>query len=420
MLRAVPHIRYHISAILAVHWAEFVAQYKRWIRPVVFENVRKVLACRTPVLGCHIYQCKGCGHIELIAHSCKSRFCPSCGKHATDVWANEVLNRLLDVPYHHLIMSIPWQLRIVILMNREVGLKLLVHAAAEAIQQWARDIKGMRMGILIVIHTFGADMKWHPHIHLIVTGGGVSLDGKRWIATDPKFLMHHGGLKKRWKYQVSTRMKKAHRQGQWRFPKSKDFLKEYPRFAAMINKLWKLTWYAYIGASLADPRFSVRYIGRYTKRAVMAEYRIIYYDGKPARPGIVRFSYKDYAEGGKISYMTLKVHTFIGRLIRHIPDKYFPMIRYAGLFSNRWKSQYLTQARTALNESGPDDCDKKLRPSWAERQADYTGVNPLICPRCNQPLTFIATLFGNWEQLQSLFQKAGKDPTIPSFLLRPG
>ena len=149
-----------------------------------------------PVLGCHIYYCKDCGHVKQVPHSCKNRFCSACGKHATDVWANQVLNGLLDVPYHHLIVSIPWQLRIVIGMNRQAGLNLLVHAAIEAIEQWARDIKGMRMGILIVIHTFGADMKWHPHISLIVTGGGLSLDGKCWIETDPKFLMHHGGLKK--------------------------------------------------------------------------------------------------------------------------------------------------------------------------------------------------------------------------------
>ena len=179
MLRPASHTRYHIAAILAVHpaWAGFVAQYKRWIPAgggIVFENVRKVLACRTPVLGCHIYQCKGCGHLELIPHSCKSRFRPTCGKYATDVWANQVLNALLDVPDQHLIMAIPWQLRIVIIMNRRAGLNLLVHAATESIQQWARDIKGMRMGILIVIHTFGADMKWHPHIHLIVTAGGLS------------------------------------------------------------------------------------------------------------------------------------------------------------------------------------------------------------------------------------------------------
>jgi hypothetical protein len=255
ILRSAPRIRYHIATILAAHWMQFVLQYKRWIRPVVFENVRKVLSCRTPVLGCHVYQCKGCGHVELVPHSCKSRFCPTCGKHATDAWADQVLNRLLDVPYHHLILSIPWQLRIVIIMNRQAGLNLLVRAATEAVQQWARDIKGMRMGILIVIHSFGADMKWHPHIHLIVTGGGRSLDGKRWFATDPRFLMHHGGLKKRWKYQVSTRMKRAHRQMQWRFPKSKNFLKRYPCFAAMLNKLWNLTWYAYIGASLLYSTF---------------------------------------------------------------------------------------------------------------------------------------------------------------------
>jgi len=132
----------------------------------------------------------------------------------------------------------------------------------------------------------------------------------------PNFSCTTGGLKKRWKYQVTTRMKKAHRQGQWRFPKSKGFLKQYPCFASMLNPGFireNLTWYAYIGASLLDPRFSPDSIGigRYTKRAVMAEYRITYYDGK-----IIRFSYKDYAEGGKTSYMTLKVHTFISlRLI---------------------------------------------------------------------------------------------------------
>ena len=415
MLRPASHTRYHIAAILAAHWFQFVAQYKRWIRPVVFENVRKVLACRTPVLGCHIYQCNGCGHLELIAHSCKSRFCPTCGKHARDVWANQVLNALLDVPYHHLIMALPWQLRIVIIMNRKAALNLLVHAATESIQQWARDIKGMRMGMLIVIHTFGADMKWHPHIHLIVTGGGLSLDGKRWIATDPRFLMHHGGLKKRWKYQVTTRIKRAHREGQWRFPKSKDFLKQYPFFAAMLNKLWSLTWYAYIGASLVDPRFSIQYIGRYTKRAVMAEYRIVYYDGK-----IVRFSYKDYAHSAKTSYMSLKVYTFIGRLIRHIADKHFPMIRYAGLFSNRWKKQYLAQARTALSLPESDDSNEDTKSLWAERQTRYTGINPLQCPNCDKPLTFVGCFFGNWNQLQHLFEKAGKDATIAVALLRPG
>jgi len=314
-----------------------------------------------------------------------------------------------------LIMAIPWQLRLVILMNRQAGLNLLVHAAASAIQQWAWDIRGMRMGILIVIHTFGADMKWHPHIHLIVTGGGLSLDGKRWIEIDPRFLMHHGGLKKRWKYHVTTRMKKAHREGRWRFPKSKEFLKRHPCFASILNKLWHLTWYAHIGASLLDPRFSVYYIGRYPKRVVMAEDRIGCYEGK-----IIRFSYKGYAQGGKSSLMSLKVHTFIGRLVRHIPDKHFPMVRYTGLFSNRWKRSCLTQARMVLDQSESEDSTANTESSWPERQTEYRGTDPLVCPHCDQPLTLVGLFFENWNELRSLFDRAGKDSTIPLALLRPG
>ncbi|MBN2448845.1 MAG: transposase zinc-binding domain-containing protein, partial [Lentisphaeria bacterium] len=98
-----------MAAILAAHWWEFVEHYQRWIRPVAFEDVRKVLACRTAALGCHVYICPECGHVEVKPRSCKSRFCPTCGKHAADVWADQVPSRLLDVPHHHLVLSIPWQ-----------------------------------------------------------------------------------------------------------------------------------------------------------------------------------------------------------------------------------------------------------------------------------------------------------------------
>ena len=118
--------------------------------------------------------------------------------------------------------------------------------------------------------------------------------------------------------------------------------------------------------------------------------------------------------------MTLKVYTFIGRLIRHIPDKHFPMIRYAGLFSNRWKKQYLAQARTALSLPESDDSNEDTKSLWAERQTHYTGINPLQCPNCDKPLTFVGCFFGNWNQLQHLFEKAGKDATIAAALLRPG
>ena len=414
VLTTLPTIRYRLTAILATHWWDFVRTYGRWIRPVVFENVRKVLACRTAVLGCHVYACPSCDHVQLVPHSCKSRFCPTCGKHATDVWADGVLSQLLDVPYHHLVLSTPWQLRQLIAMNRNVGLNILVRSAVEAIQQWARDVKGMRMGIVAVIHTFGSDLKWHPHIHLIVTGGGLSLDGRRWIATDPRFLMHHSGLKKRWKYQVITRLRASHKLGELRFPGAASYLGAYPKFARWIKRLWPFTWYAHIGTSLLDPRFSIRYVGRYTKRAVLAEYRIRHYDGK-----YVTISFKDYAQGGKTSYKTMKVMTFIARLIHHIPNKNFPMIRHAGLFAGRWKKRHLAQARAALGRK-PEPPTIPKPPSWEERQQSLNGASPLICPHCDVPLVSVGMAFGPWLEVEEVFIRANSPRRIPSALLKPG
>jgi hypothetical protein len=416
MLKTQPHIRFRLTDILAAHWWDFVRTYRRWIRPAVFTNVLKVLACRTAVLGCHIYKCPQCDHTQLVPHSCKSRLCPTCGKHATDVWADGLLDQLLDVPYHHLVLSTPWQLRTLIAWNRKTGLNILVRSATEAVQQWARDVMKMRLGIIAVIHTFGSDLKWHPHIHLIVTGGGLSLDGKRWIETDKRFLMPHGGLKKRWKYQVVTRMRAAHKAGELKFHGTESYLNLYPKFARWIKRLWPFTWYAHIGASLLDPRFSIRYIGRYTKRAVIAEYRIVKYDGK-----YVTISFKDYANGGRTKYKTMKVMTFIARLIHHVPDKHFPMIRHAGLFAGRWKRRYLEAATIAIGLSRkPDPSPPVHARSWEQRQTAFSGSSPLVCPNCDIPLTFEGMVFGPWTDVEQVFINANSPRRIPDALLKPG
>lgn len=159
-----------------------------------------------------------------------------------------------------------------------------------------------------------------------------------------------------------------------------------------------------------DPRFSVHYIGRHTKRAVLAEYRINAYDGR-----IVRFAFKDYAQGGATGYMTLGVLTFIGRLVRHIPDKSFPMIRHAGLFSNRWKHRYLPMARRALKQAAAQVCSRrKAGKSRAERQTEDRGRDPLTCPDCDLRMVLVAAFFGSWTEIQLVFESANKNPTIPT------
>lgn len=413
MLAIGTEIRYRIAAILAAHWEEFVASSKCWIRPVVFETVRKIIACRTPALGCHLYQCPKCKLYEVVPHSCKSRFCPTCGKLATDRWADGVLNDLLEVPYHHLVLSAPWQLRFLVAMNRWVGLSIYARAATACLSQWARDQHAMRMGIVSVLHTFGGDLKWHPHVHLLVTEGGLSLDGESWVRPyNLGWLMGHAGLKKMWRYHMVTAWRQAHRAGELRIPKRSGFLRHYPRFSAFLSKLYVLTWYAHIGACLLDPRPSLRYIGRYTKRAVMAEYRITHYDGK-----VVRFAFQDYAAGGKTSYKTLPVKAFIGRLIRHIPDKHFKMVRHAGIFAPRWKQRYLAQARQALGQSaaGEQAPEPTPRPcsltSWQERR-EAQGTDPLRCSQCGEQMILLGTVFGAHAAIERWFERAGR-PTKP-------
>lgn len=409
MLAVGSEIRYRIAALFEAHWDELVRSTKHWIRPVVFETVRKIIACRTPALGCHLYTCPRCKRIEVVPHSCKSRFCPTCGKHATDRWADRLLNDLLEVPYHHLVVAVPAHLRGVLQFNRPKTLDILFHAATAALSQWARDQHAMRLGIVAVLHTFGSDLKWHPHLHLLVTEGGLSLDASRWVRPyGDGWLMDHRGLKSMWRYHVVRALREAHCAGELQFPKNAAFLSIYSCFNALLRRLYEMTWYAHIGTSLLDPRFTIRYIGRYTKRAVLAEYRITHYDRER---GTVRFAFRDYAHGGGTSYKTLPVLAFLGRLIRHIPDKHFKTIRYAGLFATRWRKHYLAHARAALGQTAdppppPADSTISLR-SWRERHIAQ-GTDPLECPTCRIPMRLVRRVFGPHGPIAELFRAAGK------------
>jgi hypothetical protein len=182
-----------------------------------------------------------------------------------------------------------------------------------------------------------------------------------------------------------------------------------------------VTWYAHIGACLLDPSASLRYIGRYTKRAVLAEYRITHYDGRT-----VRFAYRDYAEGGKTSFKTLPVLAFLGRLLRHVPDKGFKMVRYSGLFAPRWKSRYLEQARRALGQIPvPDPQPEPVETpvslqSWHERQRAQ-GRDPLRCQQRGAAMLFRGVIFGPHARVAEYFRLAGRpvEPFHPALAMPP-
>ena len=224
--------------------------------------------------------------------------------------------------------------------------------------------------------------------------------------------MPQAGLWKGWRYHLVNLLRKAHQARKLRFPKRFAFLKDYPRFSGLLAKLYQITWYAHIGASLLDPRFTVRYIGRYTKRAVLAEYRITHYDGKT-----VRFAFRDYAEGRKTSFKTFPVHAFIAALIRHIPDKGFPTVRHAGLFAPRWKASYLAQARRAIEAANRNEAHPRREPPglpavtpWRQRQMALLGRDPLRCVDCGVSLIEVGAIFGSHRAVAHWFHRAERPP----------
>ena len=156
-----------LQEIFGLYWGKYKKWYSGKIRDVVNENVTKMLKCRTPMLGYHMYKCKKCDNVRLIPHSCKSRFCNSCGKIMTDKWTSERLTDVLQVDYHHLVFTVPWQLRSITLANPKIMINLMFKSVSEALQSWTKQYGGYIPGIYVIVHTFGSDLKYHPHFHVI-------------------------------------------------------------------------------------------------------------------------------------------------------------------------------------------------------------------------------------------------------------
>lgn len=178
-----------LQDIFLLYWDAYCNWYKGTIREAVYENVKKIMKCRTFQLGYHMFKCPKCSTIRLMPHSCKSRFCSSCGKIATDKWTEERLSDVLSVEYHHLVFTVPWQLRSICMSNRQIVINILFAAVALSLMSWTKANGGYIPGIYAVLHTFGSDIKFNPHLHILITAGGLSLDRKKWISAPDNYLM---------------------------------------------------------------------------------------------------------------------------------------------------------------------------------------------------------------------------------------
>jgi hypothetical protein len=359
------------------NWFRFWAFYVLTLRWGIVLNVAKMLVCQTGRLGWHSYRCSKCGLTVHVRHTCKSRFCSRCGVLAADRWMERTFDNLLPVDYQHLVFSVLYELRPWMAANRQVALDILFAAVKDTLLDFAKSA-GYRPGLLLVLHTFGSDLKWHVHIHVLITAGGISADGKRWVR---RGFLPQEVIRPMFRHRLLTALRKAAKADLLKAPPKQKHLAKPAAFSSWLGHFFSREFYVHISKTLENPRHTVGYVGRYGRRPVLAEHRILAYDGRS-----VSFRYKDYRSGNLHATMTLPVSEFIARLVRHIPDPNFRMLRYAGIFANRVRSKLLPAARELLAAQEP-----LAKPStpWHLRRKQSTGQDPLVCPRCRIPLTYV-------------------------------
>ena len=308
--------------------------------------------CRTAALGGHSEACEDCGQVRIAYNSCRNRHCPKCQGAAARDWLADREAELLPVPYFHVVFTLPAAIADLAWSNKAVVYDLLFKAAAETTLTIAADPKhlGARIGLTAVLHTWGSAMTHHPHVHMIVPGGGLSPDGTRWIPCRPNFFLPVRILSKLFRRLILEKLATAHAAGHLRFFGAHTDLADAKAFAAFLAPLRKTKWFVYAKRPFAGPEAVLAYLARYTHRVAISNSRLIRADGSG-----VTFTWKDYRVEGRArgKTMTLAVDEFIRRFLLHVLPRGFHRIRHYGLFAHGGRATNLTRARALLGAREP-------------------------------------------------------------------
>src|SRR5262245_13713263 len=305
--------------------------------------------CRTAALGGHVARCENaaCAYTTIAYNSCRNRHCPKCQAAASRAWLAEREAELLPVPYFHVVYTLPAQLRDLAYQNKHLVYGLLMKAAAETTLAIAANPRhlGAHLGLTAVLHTWGSAMTHHPHVHMIVPGGGLSEDGTRWVSAGSDFLVHVNVLARLFRGKFLAMLTEAHAQGRLLFLGHLASLADRRIFKRFLGSVRHSKWIVYCKAPFAGPKAVLRYLARYTHRVAISNRRLVAADN-----GGVSFRWKDYRiEGpGRWKTMTLAAHEFIRRFLLHVLPKGFHRIRHYGLLANGNRAAAIAKARELL------------------------------------------------------------------------
>jgi hypothetical protein len=304
-------------------------------------------SCRTAALGGHVARCEKCSHTQIAYNSCRNRHCPKCQGAAAKEWLAEREAELLPVPYFHVVFTLPGQIADIAYQNKDVIYGLLFKASAETLTTIAADPKhlGARIGVLSVLHTWGSALTHHPHVHMIVPGGGFSLDGSKWVACRAGFFLPVRVLSRLFRRLFLEKLAAAHAAGELRFFGNHAPLADAPAFDAHLAPVRNSEWVVYSKRPFGGPEEVLRYLARYTHRVAISNRRLIACDEKG-----VTFQWKDYRIEGPERYkvMTLATDEFIRRFLMHVLPAGFHRIRYYGLLASGKRAENVVRARELL------------------------------------------------------------------------
>ena len=342
--------------------------------------------CRTAALGGHVEACEDCGHRRIAYNSCRNRHCPKCQGAAARTWLAEREADLLPVGYFHVVFTLPSEVADIALHNKAVMYDLLFHAASETMLTIAADRRhlGARIGITAVLHTWGSALTHHPHVHMIVPGGGIALNGQRWISSRPAFLLPVRVLGKLFRRLFLTRLIALHDAGRLAFFGNLAPLADRRAFQRHLSPVRHKRWVVYAKPPFARPEAVLAYLSRYTHRVAISNRRLLAFDATG-----VTFRYKDYRRNGadRQQVMTLGVDEFIRRFLLHVLPRGFHRIRHYGLLASSAHKASLARARELLAVAPPCDDDVPEEPLDARPP----------CPCCGGHMIIIET-FERWRQ----------------------
>lgn len=340
--------------------------------------MRHLIACRTAKLGGHVDSCDACGYRRISYNSCRNRHCPKCQLAKQHEWVEMRLAQLLPVPYFHVVFTLPEQLQPLTLKNQQLIYGLLFQAASQTLLQLARDPQrlGGQIGVTAVLHTWSQNLLFHPHLHCVVTGGGLSPDGERWNSTSQHFLLPVLVLGSLFRGKFLAALKQAYQAGRLSLRGSVSHLACPQQFQQLLKCLYQQRWIVYAKPPFGGPATVYRYLGRYTHRVAISNHRLLAFED-----GRVRFLYKDYADQSRQKQLTVPAEEFIRRFLLHVLPARFVRIRHYGLYASRNVATRLARSRELLQplDSGPPGT-----PTGDPLEVLPELVHP--CPRCSQPL----------------------------------